>query len=52
MDQARQMALIEAMHLADIRGSHQLSDSTADGIIEDAKKFYQFLSNDPGLKAV
>jgi hypothetical protein len=48
----RRGALAEAMHLADIRGSHLQQDSLADQVVEDAKKFEAFLKGSSGLKAV
>ena len=52
MDQMRQMALIEAMHLADIKGSHLKKESTADEVINNAKIFHEFLSDAAHLRSV
>lgn len=42
---ARSKALSEAMHLADIRGTHLHENSTAEEIVGDAKLFEKFLMN-------
>jgi hypothetical protein len=47
----RQIALMEAMHLADIRGSHLELDSTAAQVVEDAEVFYKFIMGEENKNA-